>query len=794
MNQDVLQERVEREARELSERAARDKQHKAQRIAHEQAEREEQDLALRVLQERVEREARERDARELAERLKREQKAAERRIAKEQLRKEEEARRAKQAKEDASKTIQRAVLGSIVTFGAGLDIPGLLTGFECCSVRVRNLPTNALDREICALFTQQGIESSRFLLAGVKRLSNNTKEATIVMDAESGRMLSVGLDEIEFRDRQLTFEVGVYNMPGKMGQSMALDLEVLDISWRAPAVRYVATYDYPDVAQATIRDLDGTTHFGRRLRVEKNTPPPGRIMFIESNSIKISNLPLSVTPEEVSDIAQTRNVRRLPTKVSDIPDASMYLRTTIQGLLGPLGGSLLSLERAPNSGRNGDVFLNFRARFSSWDVARKVHDYLKDTKLPHIWTFCWLKLPTPFTFNMTIPKEQFEVQRDQWNDLSASIKDKNKCNLSLSADPTWPVHRIKLSGSDKTAVGAMRVRVENLAAGESVEGWHASLGGTLARSLFCQSGAYMRTDWRQRQVKVFGPTRSVEAARTLIAEELARLVATERTVTLPRNSVRFFMSQGLAELKVLLGEDNVKLNVATRVLITSGSEEAQHAVARLLKQASSTRVIVENVSNDQQSCPICFDDVDVPIQLGCEHVYCTSCLRHYLSSATDGNRFPIVCMGDEGHCETSIPIPTFERLLAPPAFIRLLEAVFSAYIAKRPQELRYCKTADCAQIYRASATPVALQCPSCLSAVCAACHQDGHDGTSCTEARLRNPAEQERMMEEWIQQQGGDVKKCPQCRVLLEKNGGCNHIECRCVSEVACSAHCCYDS
>jgi len=766
----VLQDRIEREARELSERAAR-----------ERTEREARELAERLKRER---EAEER-------RIEEERQHEERRVVRERLREEEEARRAAQAKEDASKTIQRAVFGSIVTFGAGLGIPGLITGFECCSVRVRNLPTNALDREICALFTQQGIDSSRFLLAGVKRLPNNTKEATIVMDAESGRMLSVGLDEIEFRDRQLTFEVGAYNSPGKMDQSKALDLEVLNICWRAPTVRYVATYDYPEAAQAMIRDLDGTTHFGRRLKVEKNTPPPGRMIFIDSNSVKISNLPLSVTCEEVSGIAQNRNVRRLPTKVSDIPEASMYLRTAIQGRLGHLDGSLLSLERAPNSGRNGDVFLNFRARFSSWDVAKEVHDYLKDTKLPHIWTFCWLKLPTPFTFNMTIPKQQYEVQRDQWNDLVTSIKDTNKCNLSISADSTWSVHRIKLSGPDKAAVGAMRVRVENLAAGESVEGWHASLGGAFARSLFRQSGAYMRTDWRQRQIKVFGAARSVEVARTRIAEELARLVASERTVTLPRTSVRFFMSQGLAELRALLGEDNVELNAATRVLITSGSEEAQHAVARLLRQASSTRVILENTANDQQSCPICFDNVDVPIQLGCGHVYCTSCLRHYLSNAADGNKFPIVCIGDEGHCETPIPIPTFERLLTPPAFIRLLEAVFSDYIAKRPQELRYCKTADCAQIYRASATPAALQCPSCLSTVCAACHEDGHDGMSCQEARLRNPAEQERAMEEWIQQQGGNVKKCPQCRALLEKNGGCNHIECRCVSKVtySCLSH-----
>ncbi|KAI0036177.1 hypothetical protein K488DRAFT_41719 [Vararia minispora EC-137] len=786
----VAHERVTREAQEREIRAARER---AVREAQERAAREAQERAEREAQERAEREAQERaeqQARQLAERLRREREeheAEERRVAQERLQEEERARRAAQAEEDAMKTIQSIVFGSIVTFEAGLSIPGVITGFECCSIRIRNLPPNATEREITSLFTQQGIDPSRFLLHGVKRTSD-TKQATVIMDAESGHALSIGLDEIEFRDQRLAFEVGSYNLPGKMGQSTTRDPNVLTISWRVPSARYVVTYSNTETAETMIRELNGTTHFGRRLKVEKNSSPPGRTVSIDPNSVKIDNLPPTVLDPDICALAQSARVRRLPTKgmVFEVAQSSRMLRDELAVHIGQ--SSILSFERAPDTGHGSCV--NFCVRFASWEDAKKAHDFLETSRPTYIGSPCWFKLPAPLVFNMTIVNEQFNAQHELWDSLRSSLQDKGACNLAVSADLKRPVHHIRLLGSDKQAVGAMRVRVESLAAGEKIEGWHASLApqsNTLARTLLEQTGAYIRTDWKQRQIRVYGNPRAVERARTWVARELAQLAGFEKTTVLPPNAVRFFMAQGLAELKELLGDDNVKYTPRTRILSVSGGEEAHHAVTRLLQQAVRTRVILANADDAQLPCPICFDDVTVPFQLGCGHMYCASCLRHYLSSACENDTFPIVCIGDEGHCEKPIPIPTIEHFLPPSVFTRLLEVAFSTHIAKRPHELRYCKTADCAQIYRVATVPTALQCPSCMSAVCAACHGECHDGMSCAEYRMhRDPAEQERALEEWIQQQGGNVKKCPRCSRILEKNGGCNHMSC------ACGAHVCW--
>ncbi|KAI6126753.1 hypothetical protein F5141DRAFT_354817 [Pisolithus sp. B1] len=187
----------------------------------------------------------------------------------------------------------------------------------------------------------------------------------------------------------------------------------------------------------------------------------------------------------------------------------------------------------------------------------------------------------------------------------------------------------------------------------------------------------------------------------------------------------------------------------------------------------------ETTGDAEQVCSICRDHTLHPVQLGCGHTYCSACLRHFIVSAHDINIFPLRCIGDDTRCNTPIPIPTIQQFLAPGAFNRLLGAAFTFYISRRLMEFRYCKTPDCNQIYRsapAGAAGVILRCPSCSSEVCSAC-DDVHEGLTCKEYQARKLEER---VDTWINQQGGSVRRCPQCRVPIEKVGGCNHMTCRC--------------
>ena len=192
-----------------------------------------------------------------------------------------------------------------------------------------------------------------------------------------------------------------------------------------------------------------------------------------------------------------------------------------------------------------------------------------------------------------------------------------------------------------------------------------------------------------------------------------------------------------------------------------------------------------NVSTTNEDvCPSCYDQISSPEHLRCGHAYCNSCLRHYLTSASERGVFPLVCMGDEARCKIPISIPTIQRFLTTQNMDQLLQGAFISHVNQHPHELKYCPTPDCSQIYRTARgdTASVLTCPSCFTSVCDGCGE-GHDGLTCEEHKIQNdPTEQEKMNEAWAMEH--NVKKCPSCQVWMEKTEGCNHMTCKCGAHV----------
>jgi len=57
-----------------------------------------------------------------------------------------------------------------------------------------------------------------------------------------------------------------------------------------------------------------------------------------------------------------------------------------------------------------------------------------------------------------------------------------------------------------------------------------------------------------------------------------------------------------------------------------------------------------------------------------------------------------------------------------------------------------------------------------------------HDGISCDyfDVYKDDPDQTLRM---WMQMEK-DVKHCPKCKQVIQKNGGCNHVTCRCGAHI----------
>lgn len=696
------------------------------------------------------------------------------------------------AKEAAAKTVQSVVLGSIVTFSAGLELSRIITGFECCTLRIANLPSNVREDEINALFTDRGLDRGRFHLVSMKPMTSGGKlSAEIITDAECGKALSLDLGGLEFRDEVLTLEVSGYSSPGSMSAATERDSNVLTISWRIPSVRYVAEYPVTVNATAKAQQLNRQMCSGRRVKVEVDTMPPGRFLpTFHDNSVKISFLPTTVSDEEVKTFSGSDVVRRLAVKGGVFSEDVGHITTTLRDDIECISpGTLKSLEPLlPTPSIDGIVLVH--ARFSSWEDADAVHTRLLNHRIGNV-SF-WFRLPNPTQYSITISTEQFRAQKSLWDALIGDIKDKRACMLHIHEQSS--VVRMRLSGSKKEAIGALKVRVENLIAGEKVEGWHMTLGypnNKFLRSVFDDTGALVRADWRRQVLKVYGESKAVEQARELIKDKLEQLSSLEYTRVLAKQSVRFFLARGIPELKETFGEDNVKFVISARRITISGGEEARHALERLIQGSLSGPQIFPDPS-EHQSCPICYDNISSPLHLGCGHVYCAPCMRHFLTSALDSGQFPLTCMGDESQCKVPIPIPTIQQFLSPASFNRLLEVVFNVHISRHPQEFKYCKTPDCNQIYRSTDpnNTVAGQCPSCFSSICTSCHGDVHDGVSCAENKQQaagRVAEEERETEAWLAAHGGLVKKCPTCQALIEKVDGCNHMTC-----TLCNSHICW--
>jgi actin-related protein len=770
-------------------RQARLEQEEAARRARE-AQAEERARQARLAEE-AERARQARLAEEEAERRRRvqEQVRLERERARQtRLEQEETARRAREAeaeaqflqreRENAAKTIQHVILGSIVTLGAGLDVRNAITGFECCTFRIKGLPLDARRDEVAALFTQQGVDPARFQIVSMKAASQGMQEAVVITAADLAELLSLGLNGVEFRDRTIDFEVGAYNAPGGMDVSAPQDPNVLTISWRLPYESYVVEYSNYAEAQRKARELHHTMLNGCRMKAEMNTPPPGRVILsFNRNSIKITNLPLTVTRADVVRVSGSFNCRRLggAMRWADVAEATRRLFAEVEQAC-PTPQSIVSSYRSPGAEIDGNAVL--RVRFSSAADAQVVHAALSARTFPFLKFAPRMHLPTT-TFNLTIPMEQHRAQRKLWDSLVTGIPDRKAC--SLVVQPECKVVRIRLSGSSKPAVGALKVRVEGLAAGEVVPGWHRSLGyskSTFWKTVLKETGAYLRGDWKQQRLRVYGEAKAVEAAREMAKVELERLAAMEWSVSLMPRSVGFFVRQGIPTLRELLGEDSVKFHAPSRTITVTGGEDAQHQLERLINESlNSGRVAAAAVAHEQQ-CPICFDDISSPFRLGCGHRYCITCIRHLVLSALDSDdpQFPLGCMGDEGRCAVPIALPTLEQLLPANAFGRLLEVAFTTYIAKHPAELKYCATPDCTQIYRAADAGAAkgVQCPSCFTRVCTGCGDEPHDGVSCDEQRRTKNWDAD---DAWMAEQ--EVKRCPACSVLMQKTEGCNHMECK---------------
>src|SRR3989338_2676982 len=100
-------------------------------------------------------------------------------------------------------------------------------------------------------------------------------------------------------------------------------------------------------------------------------------------------------------------------------------------------------------------------------------------------------------------------------------------------------------------------------------------------------------------------------------------------------------------------------------------------------------------------------------------------------------------------------------------------------------DLVYCPNPSCGYAFlKPTGPPVQpdsvggfrVQCHSCKLKFCAECKEPWHHTITCEEAKKLHKSSHDDLFDQWAL--NNKVKNCPKCKMVIEKNRGCNAMQC----------------
>ncbi|XP_065348724.1 probable E3 ubiquitin-protein ligase RNF144A isoform X1 [Cloeon dipterum] len=194
----------------------------------------------------------------------------------------------------------------------------------------------------------------------------------------------------------------------------------------------------------------------------------------------------------------------------------------------------------------------------------------------------------------------------------------------------------------------------------------------------------------------------------------------------------------------------------------------------------SINTVVESPTTQNLLCKICLTEVPqaqtTTLQL-CQCVFCTECLRQYVSFEIQEAAYDIAC--PDAGCEKQGVLGLQE-----------IESLVSTDLMEKHQKFRldkevdldsgrtWCPRAGCETICTIcpGCQPQCVSCPSCSDAFCSSCKKPWHPGAQCSLEKSESSLifDPER------------IKLCPMCKVPIEKDEGCAQMMCKRCKHVFC--------
>ncbi|XP_044175028.1 ATP-dependent RNA helicase DEAH12, chloroplastic-like [Acropora millepora] len=316
-----------------------------------------------------------------------------------------------------------------------------------------------------------------------------------------------------------------------------------------------------------------------------------------------------------------------------------------------------------------------------------------------------------------------------------------------------------------------------------------------------ETNTVISQDWRNKVVRIHGQQDKREEAKRAINKFIGDLIASNshfwqiglRGPGMPRGLLKALFERfgvDLHGLQDISGVQNVTVEFRRHVLKIISSDEAQETIKGFVNECCENlpkncphQGDNQTQSQAQLACGICLcdlEDTDEIYRLACcGHAYDKTCIIQQLKSAV----VPLKCVTE--NCEEPVVWKDLQNLLSQSERKKLLISSLDAYVRCNPDSVKYCPTPDCGTVYRVSSDGRSHKCGACSADICTSCHTQSHRGLTC--AMFKSGRNVEEDFKEWMRKDPSNRKNCPQCNAPIEKNQGCNHMECS-----QCKAHMCW--
>ncbi|RLN90773.1 hypothetical protein BBJ28_00020921 [Nothophytophthora sp. Chile5] len=215
------------------------------------------------------------------------------------------------------------------------------------------------------------------------------------------------------------------------------------------------------------------------------------------------------------------------------------------------------------------------------------------------------------------------------------------------------------------------------------------------------------------------------------------------------------------------------ISSSTRFGPAEDQESSQSAIP--IMSSSAPAVSSGDVTTDgfdtsrQRECQICFDKLDAlqaHVCVSCSGSFCASCTRWYIEyKVLEGevSSKKMVCPAPQ--CTRPLPEELIEAFVSHQTF-----AKYKKFLKNQKAGIRFCPRAGCCAVLDEPlfSSSRRVKCGTCEQESCMRCGGDFHKIPTCRRVEKR--------FGRWKKRH--NVRGCPSCKAVIEKQGGCSHMKC----------------